>query len=361
MRKSRILFAVISAAAFVMIATGCENPAGQTKQNQGAGTEQTTGGQAGQNPSGNTGGNQTEAAGNYIKSEDDLVNCVLNVIRQYYAFAKETGIVTMEVTTSPSRAASQSEITEQIKALIDAYITAGGGKDIVNWENLMRGFVDEGYKTDLNFEKKVDLKDITPKTAFSSAVDITNHLNSIYSDSAKTLSYEAFLDMVFGGHGQEASSLINAADKYVIIPELYLDGNITANKSATGSDSYAKGNIDFKVSMNVNDTNNLIKTLMETWNKDGFQELHIPETISLPVNSFGTSCEVSCNVDITEENRVNILTMSKEISEIQFQYPEYENYDDFDKYVKLIKEYHKKQGDVLQKYAQKIAGEFLLS
>jgi len=365
MKKSRILFAAISAAAFVMIVAGCENPAGQTKQNQDAGTEQTTGGQSGQNPSGTTGGNQTEAAGNYIKSEDDLVDCVLNVIKQYYAFAKETGIVTTEVSTSPSRAASRSEITEQLKALIDAYITAGGGKDLANWENLMRGFVNEGYKTDLNFEKKVDLKDITPKTAFSSAVDITNNLNSIYSDSAETLSYEAFLDMLFGGHGQEASSLINAADRYVIIPELYLDGNITANKNATGSDSYAKGNIDFRVSMNVNDTNSLIKTLMEAWNNDGFRELYIPEKVNLPVNSFGTSCKVSCNVDITEENRVNILTMSKEIGEIQFPELEYENYDDFDKYVieyqKLIKEYNKKRGDVLQKYAQKIAREFMCS
>lgn len=222
------------------------------------------------------------AQGNFIKSKEDLIACIKNIIKEYYDFAQK-------VNSNTSRAAAKDEIAAPFIRGFDEIC-----KKPEVFSNL---FLGNGVTENINFDEKVDLINVKFNDGVDAFIDIFNHVYEEFYEgegSFEPWTKENFISPVLAAH-------FDAVNDYVSVPKLYANASLNAKKD--DPNNYASGSLKIDIQTEVHDINEYIPKFLKICN------FTVPQSVNLPVENIKLFWKLNADARMTEENYNNFVSM----------------------------------------------------
>lgn len=244
--------------------------------------------------------------GNVIKSKEDLIKCVKNIIKEYYDFICE-----IQDDNSRSRAATQAskdEIAAQLKKVFDESIWPFYENGNFG-DNFVKLFTGEGVTDDIHLESKVDLKNVGVNNGLDAFIEFMNYGNNkINGSDYRPVSRDDF--------DKFNNDIINIADKYASVPKLYVYGKVDANAKATGNANYASAIAKVDIKIEATNINDIILEYCRLCEKNDMP-ICAPTSVNLPVTEIKPFYDIDAKVAMTKTEYDNFVKVIKEIIECE--------------------------------------------
>ncbi|MCM1321489.1 MAG: hypothetical protein NC041_02570 [Bacteroides sp.] len=231
-----------------------------------------------------------------IASKDDLVKCIKNIIKKYDTFCWDTGLFSEGSDDVAAESLSASRSVSASRASVSKPSASAIANGFIKITDFFRNNEDKIYDffvadnpQSFDFSHSMDYTDISIQTGADAYIDLIRE----YDDKDATLN---------NYFGENASSVIKIADNYASFPKLALKTNLTGNANkTTPADSNLVLDIACDVNAEVHDIDNLIKDLLEEWNRcNTSYQVTVPSSVDLPVKSVSVGLTCSVNADITQ-------------------------------------------------------------
>ena len=264
---------------------------------------------------------------NFITTKEGLTDCVKNIIKKYYDFARE-----IDKKNSRAAAASKDDISGQLKKAFDAvFVPFLNDDNEALRESFSNLFTGEGATTDINFEGKIDLANVGVNTGMDAFIDFANYVQeqgyftSDEDDEAPAPDYATTVRKVsasekitrktlFGSNYETVNDFLNIADKYASVPKLYLLGKLNVKAAATGNADYASATAKANIEIEVTDINSMIPELFRAYSNN-IEHTYVPASVNLPVTAVKPFYDIDANVVLTKNQYDKFVKTLKDMPE----------------------------------------------
>ncbi|MBD5447408.1 MAG: hypothetical protein HDR32_06635 [Treponema sp.] len=276
---------------------------------------------------------------NFITKKEDLIKCVKNIIKKYYDFANKVDEMNSRAVVAT---ASKDDISKQ---LIDAFNAVY--KPFHDDEELAKSFIKlftgAGATKNINFEGKVDLKNVGVNNGLDAFIEFANYAQDYFPSDDDDDYYESGYNTAvkkasdsekitreswFGSNYKTVNAFLDVADKYASVPRLYLLGKLKVNADAKGTAEYASATAKADIQIEATKINTMIPELFKVYSNK-VETIKYPSSANLPVTAIKPFINVDANVVLTKNQYDDFVQKCKDMPgwedepEWDFQYDVY--------------------------------------
>ena len=272
---------------------------------------------------------------NFITEKEDLIKCVKNIIKKYYDFANKVDEMNSRAVVAT---ASKDDISKQ---LIDAFNAVY--KPFYEDEELAKSFIKlftgAGASKNINFEGKVDLKNVGVNNGLDAFIEFANYAQDYFPSDDDDDYYESGYDTAvrkasdsekitreswFGSNYKTVNAFLDVADKYASVPRLYLLGKLDVNTKATGTANYASATAKADIQIEATNINTMIPELFKVYS-DKVETIKYPSSANLPVTAIKPFINLDANVTLTKNQYDDFVQKCKDMPGWEDE-PEWESF-----------------------------------